>query len=283
MIAGCEKSKVTDGDRERVFHVRGVIRGAYDPAERAISIQHEEIPGYMPAMTMPFFVSSEDVTGLKPGDRVAFEFRVGETSRATNFRKMGREHYSAVSEAPTQTSARRIREGDKIPSFVLIDQDGRQYGSGQMLGHYSILTFIFTRCPVPEFCPLLAKKFLTLQSELAGMPASAMAEPQLLSITIDPEHDRPDVLKQYGAALGADFGRWRFLTGSTAEIQDLTRGFAVRTERNGGSIDHTLATVLVLPTGEVAQIWRGNAWKPEEIRSELERRVGRAGSLPARR
>lgn len=250
---------------DRVFTVRGVIKAPF--ANGTVSIQHEAIPGFMPAMTMPFNTNAEDAKDLVAGDQVVFQFHVGEESRASNFRKIGRVSPEAnASRASSSSSAavRRLREGDVVPGFALIDQAGRALTQADLRGRHTILTFVFTRCPVPEFCPRIGEKFQVLQRELE---AAATAEPrvQLLSITIDPEHDRPPVLREYGEALGANFERWRFATGTPQEISRLTALFAVRTERNSGTLDHTLATALVGPDGKIVEIWRGNAWKPEEV------------------
>jgi protein SCO1/2 len=251
---------------DRVFTVRGVVRAPY--ADGAISIQHEEIPDYMPAMTMPFLVNRADVRDLVPGDVVEFEFHVGEHSRAKNFRQVDRaviaDERNPQSEAGLMVKAsRRLREGDEVPSFTLLDQDGDRVTEADLRGRETILTFIFTRCPVPEFCPRIGRNFQSLQAELG--PTSA--GPRLLSISIDPGHDTPAVLRAYGESLGADFGRWRFATGTEEQVSMLARLFAVRTERNGATLDHTLATALIGPDGRVVEIWRGNAWKPEEILS----------------
>lgn len=263
---------------ERVFTVRGIIRAPYE--DGTISIQHEAIPNFMPAMTMPFYVDPQDARNLAPGDRVEFEFRVGERSRATKFRKLASTAARpelAPSSAPRPSSAypqvtaaqRRLRAGDTVPEFSLLDQDNRTVTAKDLRGRHTIVSFIFTRCPVPEFCPLIAKKFQSLQTQLRALPVAGSSGVQLLSISIDPDYDRPAVLRAYGQALGADFARWRFATGDTADVAALTRAFAVRTERNGGTLDHTLATALIGPDGNVVEIWRGNAWKPEEIVAKL--------------
>lgn len=253
---------------DRVFTVRGVIKAPF--ANGTISIQHEAIPGFMPAMTMPFNVDAAEVKDLVAGDRVEFQFHVGTESRASKFKKIGRVAPAAGDARPTangSTAVRRLREGDAVPGFTLIDQSGRALTETDLRGRHTILTFVFTRCPVPEFCPRIGEKFRVLQRELEAISAGETTPPrvQLLSITIDPEHDQPTVLREYGESLGADFTRWRFATGTPQEISRLTALFAVRTERNSGTLDHTLATALIGPDGKIVEIWRGNGWKPEEV------------------
>lgn len=267
-VASCSRHN----DSEKVFSVRGIIRGPFE--DGTISIEHEAIPNYMPAMTMPFYVDAADVNGLTPGDKVEFEFRVGDTSRATKFRKVGSVALSTEREGSSsaefaQPAIRRLREGDPVPAFSLIDQDNRPFTADALRGRHTIVTFVFTRCPVPEFCPLIGKKYQAMQALLRAATDAPTSETQLVSITIDPEHDRPEILRSYGQSLGADFARWRFLTGDREEIAKLTRLFAVRTERNNGNLDHTLATALIGPRGEIMEIWRGNAWSPEEIVPKL--------------
>ncbi len=253
-----------------VYPVRGVVRGPY--AAGSITIEHEPVPNYMPAMTMPFNVEQADVQSLAPGDRVEFELHVnGDVSRATNFRRTGRVA-GATSPDAAPVRAVRLRPGDEVPGFALVDQDEHPFTRESLQGRRSVVTFVFTRCPVPEFCPLLARKFQALQSALAER--RDVADVQLVSITIDPEHDRPAVLRAYGEAQQADFSRWRFVTGESGVIADLARRFAVRTERNGATLDHTLATALVGPDGRIIEIWRGNAWQPEEVLTALSRGSG---------
>jgi protein SCO1/2 len=246
---------------DREFTVRGVVRGAFQ--DGAITIQHEAIPGFMPAMTMPFFTDEQETRGLLPGDHVEFLFRVGEQSRATRFRKLGRADEPPAPAARATSRAARLRPGDTVPAFQLLDETGAPLTAETLRGRPTVLTFIFTRCPVPEFCPLLGQKFQELQTALARTSGDRT---RLLSITLDPEHDRPEVLRGYAASLGADAQRWNFATGDAAEIRALQQRFAVHAERSAaGSLDHTLATALIDPDGRVVEIWRGNAWKPAEI------------------
>lgn len=256
---------------ERVFTVRGVIRSPY--ADGTVVISHEPIPQFMPAMTMRFNTTAADAAELRAGDTVEFEFHVGETSRATAFRKMSRAPaFATAVTGAAHVSAPRLRPGDRVPAFELVDQSGRPLTAADLSGEYTILTFIFTRCAVPEFCPLLARKFLDLQNAIAREEPAHPARTRLLSISLDPEHDRPEVLRQYGETLKANFHHWRFATGTTEAVDQLRRRFTVRAETNAGTIDHTLATALIDPAGRLVQIWRGNAWKPGEIIGHLRAR-----------
>lgn len=259
---------IADGPRE--FRVRGVVRGDYQ--DGMITIEHEAIPGFMPAMTMPFYVSAEEGRALQPGMRVEFRFIVGENSRATDFKVTGR---VADKAAASPSARRRLREGDKVEAFTLRDQTGAPLTAAVLDGRYTVVTFVFTRCPVPEFCPLLMRKFRQLQDELRGVDLRHPV--QLLSVTIDPAHDTPEVLRAYGEAAGADFDHWRFATGDVEEVLELTRKFAVRVERNGATIDHTLATAVIGPDRGIITILRGNRWEVGDVLNALKSTGGQHG------
>lgn len=260
------------GEPERVFTVRGIIRGELR-ADGTLRIAHQAIPDYMPAMTMPFTVAPEaraDAAALRPGDGVEFKFAVGEeTSRAYDFVRIGgAKGPASQAEQPEAPPARRLKEGATVPDFSLTDQQGRPFTAADLRGRRTVLTFIFTRCPVPEFCPLMSKKFRALQQQLTESPPAG-ASVQQLSITIDPEFDTPPILRAYAESYGADPQRWRFATGTPAQISALTKAFAVHTEKNAGTLDHTLATALIDPDGRIEKIWRGNGWSVDEVLTAL--------------
>lgn len=258
---------------DRVYEVTGVIRQALDASQR-IRIAHDDIPGVMPAMTMAFQVTpATDAVGLKPGDRVRFKLHANESNWfVSSFALVGAEA-SAVPSAAAGPANRRLREGDRVPEFSLVNQDDSAFTSAALRGKAMVLTFVFTRCPVPEYCPAMALRFGQLQKAILVDPRLA-ANVGLLSITLDPEFDRPAILKAYGEAVGANPAVWQFATGTKAEIGALTKAFAVYTERNGVTLDHTLCTALIAPDGRVLQLWRGNGWKTDEILAALKDSVG---------
>jgi protein SCO1/2 len=258
----------TSAHAEQIFQVSGVVRGQLDDGQ--VVIQHDEIRGYMPAMTMAFTVSnSAEAARLQNGDRVQFQFRVTETkSVAENFRVTGRDASPSHATSPAATPRARLREGELVPEFSLRDQNDQPFTSAALRGRLTVVTFIFTRCPVPEYCPAMARRFGQLQKAIAA-DAKLAARARLLSITLDPEFDRPSVLKAYGAAVGANSDLWQFATGAKDEIAALTKAFAVINERNGTTLDHTLCTALIGDDGRVLEIWRGNGWKLDEVLTAL--------------
>lgn len=155
-----------------------------------------------------------------------------------------------------------------MPPFSLLNQDGEKLTATELIGHVTVATFIFSRCPVPEYCPAMALRFAQLQKRILADTALA-GRARLLSITLDPEFDRPEILKAYGAAVGANPTIWQFATGEKSEIDALTKAFAVFTERNGVMLDHTLCTAVIDGNGRVIEIWRGNSWKADELFAAL--------------
>lgn len=254
---------------EQVFTVRGIVRSPLK--ERTLRIAHEPIPDYMPAMTMPFNVDPsalDEAAKLRVGDGIRFRFAVGESSRIYDLEVIGPRGREDEPVRPAATPARRLKEGSAVPPFSLRDQLGQPLTNADLRGKRTVVTFIFTRCPVPEFCPLMSRRFQELQARLEQSPPAGPAV-QLLSITIDPEFDTPEILRGYGESFGADPPRWRLATGTPEQIQALTRAFAVHTEQSSGTLDHTLATALIDPDGRVEEIWRGNGWKVDDIFAAL--------------
>jgi protein SCO1/2 len=248
------------------FPVTGIVVAA--PEGRRVRVAHDEIPGYMAAMTMGFTLGEEETAALTPGDRIRFTLRVGpEGSRAEAVSVTGHGPLPAGEGVPLPPVT-RVKRGGLLPELSLVDQDGRPIDRASFTGHPTVVTFIFTRCPVPEFCPLITSRFKEIQAALGSDPALPPST-QLLSITLDPAFDTPPILKQYGEAMGAHPARWRFATGTPDDVLRVSRAFSVHVERNGALLDHTLATALIDGSGRVVEIWRGNGWKTREVLEAL--------------
>jgi len=255
--------------------VTGVVREKLSAT--SLLIAHDEIPGFMAPMTMAFDLAyPEEGAKLKAGDRVRFRLqRDGENWVVDRFELLGRET------PPTPASAAavaRVRAGDAMPPVALRDELDRCLTLETLRGCYTLATFIFTRCPVPEFCPAMALKFAAIQSRIENEESVGSGAPglRLLSITLDPEFDRPAQLAAYGKGVGANPAIWNFATGTSDEIAMLARRFSVFTERKGVLLDHTLCTALIGPDGRILEIWRGNGWKVDEVFSLLNAPPGHA-------
>ena len=251
-----------------IYTVTGTVTAA--PAEGRVMVSHAEIPGYMPAMTMPFTLAAGQThPRLAPGDTVRFRLVLEPgASRAEAFVVTGRNEAvaAALATTPVRPSG-RLRVGDLMPPFALTDQRGAAFTQDRLRGRRTAVTFIFTRCPVPEFCPLMVQRFLEVERTLAA--DRGLDDVQLLAVTLDPRNDTPAVLDAYAAAKQLDQARWGLLTGEPEQIARLTRAFAVHVEQNGVLLDHTLATAVIDDDGRVVEIWRGNRWTAAEVVAAL--------------
>jgi protein SCO1 len=255
----------------QTFTVTGVVTAPI--LDGRVTVAHQDIPGYMPAMTMPFAVSRDEPVALAVGDRVRFTLTVGDSStQAGRFEVTGHDASVMAALRAASTERRpRLKTGDALPPFSLTTHQGERFTEADLHGRTTVVTFVFTRCPVAEFCPLLMTRFQQLQQMAAGDPT--MRDVRLVSVTLDPAFDTPAVLAAYARARQVQPARWRFVTGPPAEIARLTTGFAVHVERNGVLLDHTLATAIVGPDGRIVEIWRGNGWKVADIVEGLRRTV----------
>lgn len=274
LFSACSKQAV-NVSREAApltFEVRGILR-AIDFAGQSVTVEHEEIPRYMPAMTMPFNVKTmSEVEPLRAGDGIGFRLVVNDkTSWIEGVRKvdpatvqLSQKHVDVAFSGESE----RLKEGDHLPAFQLVDSKNREITRDTFAGKPLLLTFIFTRCPIPNFCPLMTDNFRQIEQVIAAEPLLA-EQLQLLSISFDSEFDTPEVLAKYGARHTQDMDRWRFATGAAGETQRLTKAFSVYVQPESGTISHGLCTALVGADGTIRKLWRGNAWKPEEVIAAL--------------
>src|SRR5215813_12951923 len=267
-LLGCGRSTNSEEGADH-YDTRGVVRG-FSPDRSTIEIQHENIPGFMPSMTMPFVARDpKHIADLKTGDAISFRMAVNQKDFwIENVKRIPREDVNV--EEPKRTppvSAKldaRLKEGDAMPSFSLTNQNGERISLDTFRGQPFVLTFVFTRCPVPNFCPRMSNNFEELQTAIKG-GSGTLATTHLLSITLDPDFDTPKILSDYAAFHHSDSKIWTFATGDGKEINSLTRAFSVYRQNEGGTISHGLATALINRDGRIERIWRGNAWTPAEI------------------
>lgn len=266
--SGCGRSDKPDS-KEREFMVRGAIRGI-SPDRSTLDIEHEAIPHYMPAMTMPFSVKDPaSIRELKVGDAISFRMVVTDKEAfidrlETVEANLLRLPIPGPATKPTAPVSARLRPGDMMPPFQLTNEKSETISAETFRGRPFIITFIFTRCPIPNFCPLMNKNFGELQNAIKG-GSGLIAGTRLLSISFDPEFDTPAVLKETAEREKADPAIWNFATGAQPQIKELTSLFSVHIQPEAGTISHGLATALIDADGRVVEIWRGNGWKAEEI------------------
>ncbi|MBI3083849.1 MAG: SCO family protein [Candidatus Omnitrophica bacterium] len=160
-------------------------------------------------------------------------------------------------------SATEAGNADQAYDFRLINQEGRPVRLSDLRGKAVLVSYIFTRCPMPTMCPLVTSKMKQVQAAVNGTLKDRVV---LVSISFDPAYDTPEVLKEYGERYGADFSNWQFLTGDAAEIQAAAQDANVIYEDMGeGNFTHNMNTVLVAPDGTVRQRFHGSGWKVHEV------------------
>ncbi len=246
-------------------------------------IDHEAIPGFMEAMTMPYQLKDPGIASeLHPGDVITADVLVSKTSEQTVLL----DHIVVVAQAkPDYKPAVQYhvpQPGDAVPDFRLKNQDGRTLHLAQFRGKAVLITFIYTRCPLPNFCPLVTRNFAAINRQLASDPG-LYAKVHLLSVSFDPDHDTPERLRDYGEGyIGSDaktaFSHWDFATGPKADLKKMAEYFDVGLSYNAdGTITHTLSTTLIGPDGKVAAFYAGNDWTPAQVIADIHKLNGNAG------
>jgi len=257
---------------ERIFQVEGIVK-AIRPSRKEIEIKHQAIPGYMPAMTMPFDVKdTNELTGLKPEQPISFRLTVTDTDGwIDNIRKLG-----PIAEAPVEVSSPQLvravdplKVGDPLPEYRLTNQFGHTITTTQFKGQALAITFLFTRCPFPTFCPRLANDFAETQEKLLTLPAGP-TNWQLLTISFDPQFDRPAVLKAYAEAHHYDSKHSTFATGDLGDISALGDLFGLAFWHDStGSITHNMRTAVIDANGRLQKVFEGKDWTSAELAAEI--------------
>lgn len=242
------------------------------PAQRQITIKHGDIPGLMPAMVMSYPVSDPALLeGRAAGELVTATLEVSDaTGRIVAITHVGAAPLpDASNEVGIATTLLEV--GAEVPDAALVDQSNRRRSLGEWRGSVTLVTFIYTRCPLPDFCPLMDQNFVTLQREVTGDPA-LRGRVKLVSISFDPDHDTPDVLAAHAARLKADPAVWTFLTGDRITTDRVAARFGVGVIRPSGdaaTITHNLRTALIGADGRIVRLYSGNDWTPGAVLADL--------------
>jgi protein SCO1/2 len=278
-FAACQKAETqtASADAKR-YDLRGEVL-AVDKENKKASIKHEEIPGYMEAMTMDFPIREDWVwEDLTKGSQIRADLVVDDASG-----KYWLEKIAIVAVPNPNQPAPPINEnfaqiGKEIPDFTLTNQDGKKIAPEDFKGKALAITFIYSRCPLPEYCILMSKNFSDLAIQLNNN-AELKDKIRLLSISFDPENDTPEKLKQYGQGyLGKDakpdFTVWQLAIGTDEQIKKLADYFGLLYEvdkNDKTQFNHSLRTIVVAPDGKVSKIYAGKEWTTNQLLSELQK------------
>ena len=208
---------------------------------------------------------ANELAGLRPGDAISFRLVI--TPEHGWIEGIQRRPGVRGAPAPASSVANApenvLSVGDRLPDAPLVDQTGRPFRLSELRGKPLALTFIFTRCPFPDYCPRLNAQFAAAQNAIE--PAKA----QLLSISIDPVYDTPARLTEYSARYAPDTAKWRFATGEVAEIRRLGAALGLVVAPENGTLSHSLRTIVVDSTGRIEKVFSGNGWTATELADAL--------------
>jgi protein SCO1/2 len=280
-VSGCHKPGASPhagtpaasaNTNRQTYQAKGVVIGV-KPEDSSVTIRHETVPGYMPAMTMPFAVKdTNELAGLAPGDPVSFRIiatatdgwidQIHVTGPKTNI-------------LPTTGPFRVVRDveplavGDILPDYHFTNQLGQAFSTADFKGQPLAIEFLFTRCPFPNFCPLMANNFEAAQTRLLAM-TNAPAQWHLLTISFDPEYDSPAVLKTYAESHHYDPRHWIFATGELIDVTAIGEQLGFSFGRDpGGGFNHNLRAAVFDASGRLQRIFVGNQWTADELVNEM--------------
>jgi protein SCO1 len=252
----------------RYYRLKGIVVSV-DEAHQQIVVNHEAIPGFMSAMTMPYWVKEDGILDdLTPGDEITA--RVAVTHDDIWLDRI----VIVKSGAPRQPAVEQHipQAGEQVPDFSFINQDGNRIHFGSLRGKTVLLTFIYTRCPFPNYCPRMTGNFAEINRDLEANKALG-ERTRLLTLSFDPKHDTPKVLRAYAAAyVGKDdpgFRRWEFACVPTRGLKAVSGFFGVDYWVQGGQLFHSISTALVGPHGKLFRWYPGNSWTPSQVLSDM--------------
>jgi protein SCO1/2 len=257
--AGCQSAPA------KHYPIQGEVIST-DAGKKLIIVKHGDIPGLMPAMTMTYQVAEpKQIEALQPGDKITADLVVSESK--------GRlEKIVLVGKGDGKTSpgtTQHIPEkGDAVPDFALVNQDGKIIHFSNYRGKVLLVTFIYTRCPLPDFCPRMNENFRAVQKLLQEMPG-ATERAEFLSISFDPEHDTPTVLRHYASlykksATGEKSFGWQFAAPSEKDLPEVAQFFGLVYQPEQAQIVHSLSTTVIGPDGKVERWYSDNDWTPAD-------------------
>jgi protein SCO1/2 len=269
-IAGCIQKKEDKTTEIKTFPLKGEVVRVM-PSEQRIMIAHEQIPNYMKAMTMPFKVKDTTLLSIvHPGDSVLATLAVSRTeSWLATISVLGKGEAPKVLTGTEILFRQLFRQGEPIPDVEFTNQENKKLHLSSFKGEVLALTFVYTRCPLPDFCIRMSDNFAKIQKTLKADQA-LNGKWHLFSITFDPDFDKPAVLKDYAKIYDADFSDWDFLLTDKKSLQKIADGFDLTYEPDqGGLIAHTLRTILIDKEGRLVSILKGNDWTPDDVANKI--------------
>jgi protein SCO1/2 len=272
LLVSCHKSqpKVT----KRYSFTGRIV--SIDIQNQSAIIDGDKIPGFMDAMAMDYKIKPPTILNqLSPGDSIAAELVQTQPDEDENaapinywLENVTVTAHAKKSPAASSSAMHMPAPGETVPDFVFTNQDGKRISLKQYRGKTLLITFIYTRCPFPDFCPRVSSNFAEIYKQLATN--SSGADTHLLSISFDPEHDTPKVLRDYGFSVAhtrepALFSRWEFAAPSADDLPRIADFFALTVKPEGGLITHNLSTAVIGPDGKIVNWYHGSDWQVSDL------------------
>jgi protein SCO1/2 len=265
VVTACSRTAPT-----REYQLQGQILDV-KPETSEVLVKHGDIAGFMPAMTMPYKVEDAKIlAGKEPGDLITATLVVGETE--AHLSRIDKTGHAAIenADAPEITESQILKPGDAVPDTALIDENSATRPLTSLKGHRVALTFMYTRCPQPDFCPLMDRNFAAIQNEIKKTPG--LGDVRLVSVSFDPANDTAAVLKTHAKTLQADPSVWHFVTTSPGDLKGFAAKFGVTAEPSDESpaiLTHNLSTAVIDADGKLVKIRPGNMWTPADLIADL--------------
>lgn len=275
LLSGCQS-------KTKHFDLKGQVLDKKSGTNE-ITVKHEDIPGFMSAMTMSYSVKDRDgFRQVEPGDVIA-----ADVITAKNGNEYWLENIRITDASGRKTikpgTVHRLDIGERVPDLSLVNQDGKSFRLDDFKGKAVLITFIYTRCPMPTFCPRLSGQFAKIQDDLAKTPID-FAKTHLVTISFDPKYDTPPVLRKYGLAYldndPAGFSHWDFASAKEGDLRKIADAFGLEYFEEDNQIAHSMVIVLMSPEGTVAKYW-STEWTTVELEDAL-RQQEKPGIVPAK-
>jgi protein SCO1 len=273
LVVGCRQSNdsAPAAGEVKTFPIRGKIMSV-DAAKGSVLLDHEAVPGFMEAMTMSYKLKNATVLSeLHPGDRISAKLLVHKTSEGYEDPELDEIVVTAQAKPDYKPPVdyHVPTTGDAVPDFKLTNENGKTIHLGQFKGRVLLVTFVYTRCPLADFCVRMSRNFAEVDKALAVDPG-LYKQTHLLSISFDPQYDTPAVLKSYGGAYTGlytkeKFEHWDFAVPPADELNAVTEFFNVGVTPIDGQLTHSLSTVLIGKDGKVAGWYPSNEWTPADV------------------
>jgi protein SCO1/2 len=266
LLAGCQSH-----ENEKKYLLEGFVVSK-DASKHSITISHGDIAGFMPAMTMSYEVrDSAAFKEIERGDMIKADLYVKNGSMdywLENIQVTDRSRHGTVFEG----QAHVLHPGEAISDIAMVNQDGKTIHLGQFKGKALLVTFIYTRCPLPTFCPRITSQFASIHDQLEKSSLVDQNMTHLLTISFDPEYDKPEVLRRYALAYmnnREDFSTWDFASPSPEDLKKLATAFGLQYYPEENQIAHSVATILISTDGKIVRVWPDNEWKTSDVLDAL--------------